>query len=185
MVVQLHIDTKLTRSLKKEVEQLLPLLDNYTDIQAEPKVLMLRNPSVSTAEYDSWRKDYRYGKFTCPSAQHPCWKRQGAIDEASRLVDSGFLVCVSAMVILYRGIDARVSFHKDPSAYDVIASLTLEGDGTMIVKGGRVLESYALAPGNVVVLNENDCHEAKHSVTSSSYRLGLVLRYATPTPSAY
>lgn len=67
MVLQLHIDPNLTQSLKEEVDKFRHLLYNYSDIQAEPKVLMLRNPSVSTAAYDSWQNNYRYGKNTCPS----------------------------------------------------------------------------------------------------------------------
>lgn len=178
MVLQKNVCAKLTLQMLGEVDSFLPSLENYSDIQQNPKVLMLRNPAIPPETYDAWQKDHRFGRLTCPTSRHKCWNRKGAIDQASRCDDDSGLICASAMVIQYSSPSDIVSYHKDPVAYERIASFTLDGEGVMTLKRGKTLHQFQLKPGNVVVLEQDDCHSAKHSVVSSS-RLGLVLRFVT------
>lgn len=179
MVVETYIDPALTSGLRQEIGPLLARLEDYSEIQADPKVLLMRNPAVSPGTYDAWQRDYRFGRLTCPSSRHPQWQPGGAIDTASRFNDDDGLLCASAMVIYYKTPKDRVSFHKDPVAYERIDSFTLEGEGLMTLKRGNKTTAHALKTGKVVVLDCDDCHMAKHSVVSSRRRLGLVLRYVS------
>jgi hypothetical protein len=178
MVVETYVDPTLTSHLRQEITPMLPRLDNYSDIQIDPKVLLLRNPSMPPSTYDAWRNDHRFGRLTCPSSRHPQWESGGFIDNVAcggKNDDDG-LQCASAMIISYKTAKDRVSFHRDPVAYERIASLTLEGEGVLLLKRGHKTSEHKLQPGKAVVLDCDDCHTAKHSVVSS-HRLGLVLRY--------
>ena len=181
MVLQPRVDALVTQQMLDETLPLLPHLHDYTAIQQDPQVLLLRNPRISPDAYEQWQKDHRFGRFTCPGSSNRAWKKGGGIDKIvlrQNLVDK-HLVCVSAMIILYNGPKDVVSFHRDPSKYVGIVSLTLQGSGVMLLKDGRSVVSYELVPGKAVVLDEDDCLHKKHSVCSKN-RLGLVLRYISP-----
>lgn len=183
MVLQTDVAPWRTALIRKEILPLLPSIHEYTPIQNDPKVLLLRNPRIPLNEYEKWQKDHRFGKFTCPRPTSPAWDKDGAIDGIIACHrddddDSEATICVSAMIIRYSTPRDVVTFHKDPAAYDRIVSLTVEGEGVMHLKRGRRREAYPLVPGKAIVLEEDDCHEAKHSVVCSSPRLGLVLRFA-------
>lgn len=181
MVTTIHVDATTTGGLRAEVAPFLERLEDYTNIHAEPKVLLLRNPNVESGYYDTWQKDHRFGRQTCPTSRHPAWRPSGAIDKVVREALLPSLVCVSAMVIQYSVRKGTVGYHKDPSAYERIVSLTVEGSGVMLVKRGAGQGvPYDLVPGVGVVLEEDDCRGAKHSIVSSQ-RLGIVLRYADAT----
>lgn len=167
--------------MRREVLPLVSRLENYSDIHVEPKVLLLRNPDVDSEHYRAWQKDHRFGRLTCPTPDHPSWAQCGAIDEAVLLAEAPHFVCVSAMVISYSNPGEYVGYHKDPAAYERIVSFTLEGSGVMNVKRGNSKGvAYDLVPDVGIVLEEEDCLRAKHSIRSSR-RLGLVLRYVDVT----
>lgn len=178
MALENYFDASLTSQLAEEIRPFLDRLEDYSDIQVHPKVLLLRNPFISSSTYDEWQRDYLFGRATCPTSRHPCWNIKGAIQKTAQRYtnDHDGLVCASAMIILYSMPQTVVSFHKDPVAYERIVSLTLEGEGAMTIKRGRSSVVHPLEPGKVVVLDRDDCHAAKHGVRSSR-RLGLVLRY--------
>lgn len=181
MVLTIRVDPSLITAMTQEIAPLLSLLEPYSEIHAEPRVLLLRNPDISPDQYHVWQKDHRFGRFTCPTSHHPTWLPGGAIAEAASLARTPHLDCVSAMLILFSKPNEYVSYHKDPCAYERIASFTLEGDGIMNVRHGNAKGvPYDLHPSVGIVLEENDCLQAKHSVQSSS-RLGLVLRYTDVT----
>ncbi len=179
MVRQTDVDPVLIAHMRQEIAPLLSLLENYSQIQVEPRILLLRNPSISPSTYDAWRNDHRFGRITCPSSLHQPWPPGGAIDKACRMDEDDGLLCASAMVIWYSTAKDKVSYHKDPMAYERIASLTLEGEGVMMVRRGNKPLAHALQPGTMVVLDRDDCQTAKHSCVVSSHRLGLVLRYVS------
>ena len=92
---------------------------------------------------------------------------------------TGLSMPVSATVIHYAK-GSSVGYHKDPSAYVSIASLTLEGQGEMKVwRRPERSCAYALTPAHAVCLDPDDCLLAKHKVTSvdGGHRVGLVIRF--------
>jgi hypothetical protein len=179
MVATFPICPELHAQVMGEIGPLLPCLHDYTDIQAEPRILLLRNPHVPSAKYATWQKNHRFGHNTCPGVRSPCWTKGGAIDHLVRLSPAAAkdLLCVSAMVISYSQPGGSVGYHRDPCAYARIVSATLKGGGVMKVKRGRnTVELYDLVPGLGIALDDDDCLFAKHCVESSE-RLALVLRY--------
>lgn len=186
MVLTLDVPSALTRGLNAEVEPLLKDLGPYSVVAETPRILALRNPAVApAAQYDAWAKNYRFGRNTSPTSASPAWKAGGAIAEAVAAAASRckHLVPFGATLIDYdtNRSNAGLAYHRDPSAYTRIASFTLTGEGRLLLRhGGGGGLSHILVPGNVIVMEEVDCLDAKHSVTvSANGRRGLVVRFVS------
>jgi hypothetical protein len=178
MVCVFPVSLQSTRAMLKEVHALLHELGPYSDIMTQPKILHLRNPTIHPDMYRQYHNNHRFGKLTCPKMDDKQWGP--ALDTVIANVECPpHLTCFSAMIISYEDTnrETHVGYHKDPPAYERIVSFTLEGRGIMKIRHGNQRGiSYELVPGLGIALEECDCFQAKHSISSSG-RLGVVLRY--------
>ena len=124
----------------------------FTSIQKYPLSCLLRNPNIDSQLYDKcFRKNYRFGTDTTPSTLSDAWPK--VVDRIITFLQvPQDITVISVQVLYYSEKDLKPHFHKDPSIYSYLASVTLKGFGKFYVKSCRQIRSTDLSPGSVVVL---------------------------------
>ena len=166
--------------LKRAQQELIPLLSEtrrFSSFCEYPRIVTLKNPDLSETIYDAWRRDYGFGKETLPQPDETCWDKKGVVPLFIDLLQTS-LIPVSATIVEYDGPRHGLGYHKDPGAYTLIASFTLEGSGDMWVwrRPGKS-RRFRLDSSQGVCLLKDDCLLAKHKVSTDKSRIGLVLRF--------
>jgi hypothetical protein len=154
---------------------------NFSTIQAYPKQALFRNPAINPDWYTALQNNYRFGKITLPSAQDGTWPLEVTtlvrFLQQHKFVDPDTVI-ISVACLLYKEGEAP-HFHKDPSGYSWIASITLEGEADFIIRRGRTDQAFEMKKGSLLILDTlQDTHVSKHGVQCRGTipRLNLVIR---------